>query len=854
MATESFTTSGTVLAGCTCATTVAKLPVLAALRAASAGGRPLVVARKVVDDIALQAVGTERLVAAQLGTAGLEVACILRSQHLPISAAKTTFLASSPSLGRQLGEFWKSQGWTFRKTLQARSLGTDATITRRGVHEGRVRAAGALRRARRLGCLRAAGVEVDLIHKAVPTASMAWGRTVTGIADGELHSWRLAACRSAGALPMGAALGLRMRCAELRRRRDLDPAVLTAGHAVQMLASLLQPAELPHRMMARGLEAAAARHAAADTLWKHCASPIDAAVLTLARIGWHFKSERFLVTDLGDELDLLLLGPRELGLEAGLGARRASDRHEMRKLSHDPLLQRPLYWDAIGRLLGPCSELSVREQCAGSLHLQRALDAGRRTDAMWAQWVSRPADEKLNGKLYLDGSALEPQFTIAQCGDDGNLVAGVYDTVRRDLCPQQTAKDGEDFAAWMFATFAGPAVEEVNLDCSSTVTCLRRGRAYATKPSRANAHLWGRILACLEPGTFAVRNVPAHCSRQAVLGGRLTEAQRRGNEHADRLAKMGALMHAVDRQTVGEHHALAEIVLELGRWISRAAILWQDIAAKDCEGLPPAAGRPQVRFAAAGAPQAAEGDACPAPSAKRPRLKNARSAGSSAAALSASAAAFSILGHALAHDCSGEGGGTQELVACAKRGAYMTPGSRSRSDARPRLKERCPGDKAGKGGRNQRSLWLRGLHPGGRRQEGSRTARHRVKGEGIPALRSQGPLPEHAQGQYLEWLGIAAEPEVGPSAAASSAGSASAAAAAPTVVQGLAAASAVAPAAAANASQPLRRPAAERAVSLGAFGVTEEELAAAATAAVGALEDRRVRRRIARRGEQAVGE
>eukprot|EP00959_Pyramimonas_sp_CCMP1952_P063360 1324228-Pyramimonas_sp.AAC.1 len=60
---------------------------------------------------------------------------------------------------------------------------------------------------------------------------MVWGRIVTGIADGELHSWRLAACRSAGAPPMGAALGRRMRCAELRRRRDVDPAVLTAGHA-----------------------------------------------------------------------------------------------------------------------------------------------------------------------------------------------------------------------------------------------------------------------------------------------------------------------------------------------------------------------------------------------------------------------------------------------------------------------------------------------------------------------------------------------------------------------------------------------------------------------------------------------
>eukprot|EP00959_Pyramimonas_sp_CCMP1952_P403505 8455126-Pyramimonas_sp.AAC.1 len=60
----------------------------------------------------------------------------------------------------------------------------------------------------------------------------------------------------------------------------------------------------------------------------------------------------------------MLLGPRELGSEAGLGARRASDRREMRKLSHDPLLQRPLHWDAIGRLLGPGSELSVREQNA----------------------------------------------------------------------------------------------------------------------------------------------------------------------------------------------------------------------------------------------------------------------------------------------------------------------------------------------------------------------------------------------------------------------------------------------------------------------------------------------------------
>ncbi|CAK0799336.1 unnamed protein product [Prorocentrum cordatum] len=242
----------------------------------------------------------------------------------------------------------------------------------------------------------------------------------------------------------------------------------------------------------------------------------------------------------------------------------------------------------------------------------------------------------------------------------------------RNLSPQRTAKGSEGFAVCMLATFAGPAVEEVRVDCSPIATCLRRGRAYATAPNRAAAHLWGKILACLEPRTFEVKKVPAHCARQAVPDGLLTEAQRRGIEHADRPTKMGAHVHAVDGQSAGEHHALAEFVLELGRWIWRAAIIWHNIEAKDCEGLPPTAERRQFRFAAAEASQAAEEAASTAPRAKRPRLERACSAGSSSAALSASAVAFSIMGHAVSYACTGEGGRTYELVACAKYGAYMT--------------------------------------------------------------------------------------------------------------------------------------------------------------------------------------
>eukprot|EP00959_Pyramimonas_sp_CCMP1952_P070908 1480687-Pyramimonas_sp.AAC.1 len=110
----------------------------------------------------------------------------------------------------------------------------------------------------------------------------------------------------------------------------------------------------------------------------------------------------------------------------------------------------------------------------------------------------------------------------------------------RGLSPQQTAKDSEDFTAWMLATFAGPMAEGASVDGSTTVTCLR---------SRATAHLWGRILEYLEPGTFEEEKVPAHCSRQAVPDGLLSEAHRRDLEHADRLAKVGAQIHVVDRQT-----------------------------------------------------------------------------------------------------------------------------------------------------------------------------------------------------------------------------------------------------------------------------------------------------------------
>ncbi|CAK0857397.1 unnamed protein product, partial [Prorocentrum cordatum] len=228
-------------------------------------------------------------------------------------------------------------------------------------------------------------------------------------------------------------------------------------------------------------------------------------------------------------------------------------------------------------------------------------------------------------------------------------------------------------------------------------------------------------------------------------------------------------------------------------------------SASSSGGPPPAGGIGHERSAAASEPmQAGEALGGGAP-ATRPRLEDSRSTGSSAAALSATAVAFGVLGHVLSYACAGEGEGAQEIVACTKCGAY---------------KAQCPGPSylTNKSGRNQRSLRGRGPHPGG----GPRAGEQRMRAEGAPALRSQGPVPGHAQERYLEWLGMEAEPTGGASTAASSSGSGPAAPAAVQVEESAA------------ASLPQQRPG-PSAGALGAGGAAEEELAAAGPAPSGSL-------------------
>ncbi|CAK0836444.1 unnamed protein product, partial [Prorocentrum cordatum] len=784
MASPAFGTTGTVLAGCACATAVAKLPVLGALLAAGATS-PLVTPRNVVDDISLQAVGTARLVKLQMVAASCEVVRQLREQHLPLNESKSVFLASSPQLAKELSEAWAALGFAFKRGLQARNLGTDANITRRGVHEGAGRAFGGLRRGRKLGVLRVAGAATEMVHRAGPTAAMLWGRTVTGVPDRELHSWRLAAVRSAGKFPKGASLGLRLRVVEIMRAIDLDPSPALLRAAVQMAASLLQSGEVPLRMFESALQEAVQRHAGAAAPWVHCRTPVDALALSLSRVGWRLVPGARLATDDGHLLDLRMLGPRELGLLAAAGARRASDKSELARLSHGALPQSPLFWEAFAEVLGPGSKLSHREKAAVVSFLSNAhwpqtrlhsagereharccaceaprgslwhrlfecpVLAGARSDAMAVMWCNRPADGLLGGRLYLDGSALDPEheslrragWSIVQCDSDGNLECAVYGSVRLDLCPFQTAKDGEDFAVWMLSRFLGPSVEEILIDCASTVSCLTLGKKYATAANKPNAHLWEGIYASLDVDTLKVTKVAAHCTARDVLDGKITEADLRGNGHADRWAKAGAGLHRTSLVARREFFGTMEVVRELSCWVAQASLIWQGIEVKDCEGLPEGSERAAVSFAV---PLVEPANSRPPDSGSGGGWASAARAGG----VSLGAAAFVVVGHVLAYAKCGEGAAEQELMACTHCGAHARLGGRS--GAAPKLKEQCPGS-AGlpKGRRDQKARWLQGRHPAGTPHSGSRRV-----GASVPILRKEDVVPMAARVRFLEWLGV----------------------------------------------------------------------------------------------------
>eukprot|EP00972_Heterocapsa_arctica_P078950 11641184-Heterocapsa_arctica.AAC.1 len=103
---QAFWAVGTIIPGCSCATTMAKVLLIRLLRQIAANF-PSMHIKHVVDDVSMQSLGTERFVGMVLARAGHQFALGIKRLGLPLSAKKPVFTSSSTSLAKKLTASWE---------------------------------------------------------------------------------------------------------------------------------------------------------------------------------------------------------------------------------------------------------------------------------------------------------------------------------------------------------------------------------------------------------------------------------------------------------------------------------------------------------------------------------------------------------------------------------------------------------------------------------------------------------------------------------------------------------------------------------------------------------------------------
>ena len=133
------------------------------------------------------------------------------------------------------------------------------------------------------------------------------------------------------------------------------------------------------------------------------------------------------------------------------------------------------------------------------------------------------------------------------------------------MAPLQDSCDAEDFAAAMLPHVAmGPL--ELFLDCANTIRCLKSGPDRSAGADNRSAHLWGPFFAAFEVGDYEVFKTKAHATLRDVEEGKTTHWERRANNEADKLAKLGARCHIVNEEDIWLLRAMRQIVFEAATW------------------------------------------------------------------------------------------------------------------------------------------------------------------------------------------------------------------------------------------------------------------------------------------------
>ncbi|CAK0790404.1 unnamed protein product, partial [Prorocentrum cordatum] len=531
--------------GCSCATGIAKLLLFRSFKKVAAF-YPSVRLGSVVDDFALQTVGTTGMVKAVLGPATRMLLSCFDEKRAPVHFGKLCYLTPDAEVAKQLESEWPAEDG---RAQRGRLLGND-------VHDGRWRRTAigaqrvedALARSRRLQVLRSAGAKVATVQMGRPHGSRHLGLG---------HDW---------CFPKGI---------------ERDPAVVNAGQVVLQFGMALWLGYPTPFALNTLLEKAKQRFSTAKRPWATCRDPVAAFFLTITRLGWTIEGGRHVTTDQGLEVDLARVSTYFIKEMAEGAAKRWSDRDATFRLY--PHQSSDLYWGSLqrfGRLCSCDGHAAYRKDEASPellRHAEVARAAGGNCGEMFGRclfpspdhvvprrdpdgdpvrWHRRPASGYLTGLIFADGSAVGTRWpelqragwSPVQCDRHGRLVAAAWGWVPLSMAPRQEARDGEDYANHM-AAFLCEGHVDFQTDCVGTVACAQRGATWACRPGSPRAHMWNAFYASFDGSrSYTVTKVLAHASAADVEADRTTWWQRAGNKLADEAAKEGAKLALGDDQ------------------------------------------------------------------------------------------------------------------------------------------------------------------------------------------------------------------------------------------------------------------------------------------------------------------
>jgi hypothetical protein len=161
----------------------------------------------------------------------------------------------------------------------------------------------------------------------------------------------------------------------------------------------------------------------------------------------------------------------------------------------------------------------------------------------------------------------------------GALKSAAWGYVPFSEAPGQAARDGEDYAILMAANLLEEPFH-LYVDCAGTIGSVRNP-AKATAVGNPRAHLWGKIHAFLGGVVFDITKVAAHTTSKDVEAGRITLWEQRGNQSADRYAKLGAWLHLPREEDAWLVEGMNSLVAEAASWSAQATAAQTDDGQSD---------------------------------------------------------------------------------------------------------------------------------------------------------------------------------------------------------------------------------------------------------------------------------